>query len=105
ESDFLCCLVEGTTYRRRTKYADSNESFFRAKRPVMVNGINCVAVRGDLLDRAVLLDIVLPKKRRSEQELEADFESKRPLILGALYDAISAALRSYEAVVVEDPKP
>lgn len=105
DSDFLCCLVEGTSYRRRTKHKDKAETVLSAKRPVLVNGIAQAAVRGDLLDRALLVNIQPPAQRRDEQELWASFERDRPAILGALYDAISLALRGWEAVQIEEPRP
>jgi hypothetical protein len=81
-------------------YTDAEEKLFAATRPILVNGIEDVATRGDFLDRA--LTETLPKieeqARRDEEELWQHFEEARPRILGALLDAVSTALRNRPGV-------
>jgi hypothetical protein len=95
-SDALCLLATGGGLGTRELYSDDEEKLFDAMRPVMVNGIADLATRGDLLDRAVCLTLPLipDDKRRDEAELWRQFEQARPSILGALLDAVSAALKN-----------
>ena len=67
---------------------------FVAQRPVMLNGIGAVVERADLLDRALIVDlpIIDERRRREKREFWSAFEAARPALLGALLDAVSAAL-------------
>jgi hypothetical protein len=94
-SDGLCRLSTGGGHSTRELYTDSDEKLFDAQRPVILNGIEEIAVRGDLLDRALILYLpsIPEEKRRPEKEFWRDFESARPAILGALLTVVSGALR------------
>jgi hypothetical protein len=65
-----------------------------ATRPILVNGIEEIATRGDLLDRAVILHLpaIAEAKRQAESVFWEDFRQARPGILGALLDALARAL-------------
>ena len=69
----------------------------------MLNGINLVASRDDLLDRSILfrLDRIDEEKRMEESAFWQQFEKDRPLILGALFDAVSKAMRIYPSVKLD----
>lgn len=99
-SDALCRVATGSGLSKRMLYTDSDETVLNACRPVMLNGINELATRGDLLDRSVLVDLepIPPQERRTERHLWAEFERVRPGILGALLDAVVAALRNRQGV-------
>jgi hypothetical protein len=94
-SDALCRLATGGGFSTRQLYTDQDETVFDAQRPILLNGIEELLTRGDLLDRALLLYLpAVPKqRRRAEHVLWADFEEARPRILGALLDCVSGALR------------
>lgn len=97
-SDAMCRLSTGGGFGTRTLYTDDEETIFEATRPQVVNGINTIAVRGDLQERAlsIILAPIPPEERRRESEFWASFEAVRPRILGALLDAVSGALREVE---------
>lgn len=94
-SDALCRLSTGGAFGTRELYSDSNEVLLDAQRPCIVNGIEELAVRGDLLDRSLILYLpsIAEEKRRAERSFWSEFELSRPAILGALLDAVSGALR------------
>jgi hypothetical protein len=94
-SDTLCCLATGGGFGTRELYTDDDEKLFAAMRPVLVNGIEDLATRADLLDRALTLTLpaIPDEKRRDEGGLWRQYEEVRPRVLGALLDAVSAALR------------
>src|SRR5438034_11429068 len=54
-SDALCRLATGGGFGTRELYSDADEVLFEAQRPVILNGIEELATRGDLLDRAIIL--------------------------------------------------
>lgn len=97
-SDGLCRLSTGGGMSTRALYENDEEVLFDAMRPVIVNGIEDLAAREDLADRSLL--VTLPPmpdtRRRPEAELWREYEAARPRILGALLDAVSAALRTVE---------
>jgi hypothetical protein len=102
-SDALCRLATGGGFATRELFTDSDEVLFNAQRPVLINGIEELATRNDLLDRSVVtyLPAISEEKRRSESEFWSGFEKERPLILGALLDAVSSALRNLNAVQLD----
>jgi hypothetical protein len=73
---------------------------FEASRPILLNGIEDVISRPDLGDRAIFLTLApIPETdRRPEGELWREFEIARPLILGALLDAVVHGLRAINHV-------
>jgi hypothetical protein len=85
-------------------YTDSEEIIFDAQRPVIMNGIEDVGFRSDLLDRSLVLELprIESGERRAEKVFWHEFEEARPGILGALLDAVAAALRNLPAVEQSD---
>ena len=102
-SDALCRLATGGGFAVRTLYENAEETIFDAQRPVVLNGIEEIATRADLLDRALILYLPTIKRRRSEKHLWAEFERARPRILGALLDAASTAMREITTTRLETP--
>lgn len=99
-SDSLCRLATGGGFATRELRTDNEEIIFHAQRPIILNGIEEVATRSDLLDRALILYLpsIPEDRRRAEDEMKAEFEQVRPRILGALLDAVSVALRNIDTV-------
>lgn len=102
-SDALCRLATGGGYATRELYTDDEERLFDVKRPIIVNGITEVATRPDLLDRtiAISLPVMDDDKRRTESDLYGAFDRAKPRILGALLDAVSAAIRNLAKVQID----
>jgi hypothetical protein len=94
-SDALCRLATGGGFAVRQLYTNQDEVLFDATRPVMLNGIEDMVTRPDLADRAIFLTLepIPEERRRPEAELWAAFEAERPLILGALLDAVVEGLK------------
>lgn len=101
-SDLLCCLSTDGGFATRTLYETLEETTFDGKRPVIINGIADLINRSDLLDRAIQinLDPIPDTARRDEETYWAEFRTVRPRLLGALYDAVSCALRNKPSVVL-----
>lgn len=99
-SDALCRLATGGGFSTRELYTDGEEVIFEAQRPVVVNGIEDIATRSDLLDRSLVLCLpsITEEKRRSEADFWGEFERERPHFFGALLDIISIALKQLPEV-------
>jgi hypothetical protein len=93
-SNALCRLATGGGFATRRNYTDDGEVVLDATRPILVNGIEEIATRGDLLDRAVILHLpaIAEAKRQAESVFWEDFRRERPGIFGALLDALARAL-------------
>jgi hypothetical protein len=99
-SDAICRLATGGGFATRELYTDAEEVIFDAQRPGILNGIEELATRGDLLDRSIILYLpAIPEnKRKPEAVLWQDFERMRPSILGAMLGAVSTALAKVATV-------
>jgi 5S rRNA maturation endonuclease (ribonuclease M5) len=102
-SDTLCRLATGGGFATRQLYTDDGEMLFDAMRPIILNGIEDVAVRPDLVDRSLMLTLpsLDDKARRPEKELWAAFAQDRAGILGVLLDAMVLGLGQLDQVRIE----
>jgi hypothetical protein len=99
-SDSFCRLATGGGFGTREFYTDDSERLFDGQRPILLNGITDYVGRPDLLERSIMLTLPsMPEdKRRAEADLLREFEAACPRILGALLDAVSAAIRNLPGV-------
>jgi hypothetical protein len=99
-SDAICRLSTGGGFATRELFTDEDEVIFDAMRPVVLDGIEDLASRGDLLDRSLLLRLppIDDGQRRTEADFWRDFEPARPRLLGALLDVVSGVLRELPRV-------
>jgi len=93
-SDTLCRAVTGGGLSKRKLYTDSDNVIFTYKRAIVINGVNLVANKPDLLDRSLLFELerIDEKDRKSEEDFWQEFDAKKPKILGAIFDVLSKAL-------------
>ena len=82
----------------RKLHTDAEGSWFAGARPQVLNGIPSLTERADLADRAIAVRLLRidEKARQSEDDFWAAWERARPGILGALFDALSSAVRRHE---------
>ena len=99
-ADAFCRLSTGGGYSTRELYTDGDEALFDAQRPIILNGIDAIVARADMLERSLILHLpqIKDDDRRTEREFWRSFDQSRPRILGALFDAVSAALRNFDHV-------
>lgn len=104
-SDSFCRLATGGGLATRQLYTDEKQMIFQASRPILINGIEELAERGDLLDRVVNLHLPpIPKKeRRKEGDLWKEFEEAKPGIFGALLGVLAAVLDGVDDVAIPEP--
>ena len=102
-SDTLCRAITGGGIQQRKLFTDSDDYIFTFQKCLALNGINNVANRPDLLDRAILIELCRIKEsnRRELTDLMADFEKDLPCILGGIFDTLSKAMRIYPTVKLD----
>ena len=94
-SDVMCRVATGGAFRTRELWTNNDEMIFSFRRPMVINGIEELAVRPDLLDRSILIHIepITDERRRDEQNFWQDFEDIRPQLLGRMLDIIVEGIR------------
>jgi hypothetical protein len=102
-SDALCMLATGGGFGTRELYSDDEERIFQAARPVILNGIDRVATRSDLLDRAIrlTLPVILDGTHVEEETIYRRFDAMHGRVLGALLDAVACALTRIASVTLD----
>ncbi|WP_266907165.1 hypothetical protein OHA37_20130 [Streptomyces sp. NBC_00335] len=108
-SDALCRIVTGDAQVTRALYTDDDVNVLTYQRPVLLTGIDLGALRNDLAERMLPLELQpIPRhKRRTAGSLWATYEQAHPRILGALLDlavAVWADLPHAAADLAERPR-
>lgn len=93
-SDALCKCVTGDGYPFRTLFTDRELTVIAFRRAVIVTSIDPGALRGDLGDRLMLVDLeaIDDKSRRTEKEIESLFAQCQPRVLGALLGIVARVI-------------
>ncbi|MDZ4697765.1 MAG: ATP-binding protein [Deltaproteobacteria bacterium] len=102
-SDALCRAVTGDAMVRRALYTDGDVSVMSFKRCIALTSIDAGALRGDLGERLVMIDLepIPETKRRADAELQRLYRERRPLILGALFDLLAATLAARPSIRID----
>ena len=106
-SDMLCRIATGGSFVKRQLYTDFEESSHTVQRPILINGIEDVVTRGDLIDRSLTITLAqIPKEqRKSDNAIRERFQRMHARILGGLLDAAVMALnRRHDIVLPELPR-
>lgn len=87
-SDSLCRASTGDGNVKRALYSDAGLAVVKFRRVVIINGIDIGAMRGDLAERLVSVDLArIPRHaRRNESELNLAWSKSRGRVFGALLD-------------------
>jgi hypothetical protein len=101
-TDILCRAVTAEGFSKRELYSDDEDVIYSYRRVIMLNGINVVAERADLLNRSTLIALsrISRTERREEREFWQRFDQAHPYILGGVLDTLSAAMRVYPTLQV-----
>jgi hypothetical protein len=99
-SDALCRFSTGGGWACRQLYTDDDQILIDAMRPILINGIEELALRPDLKDRtiAVVLPSIGEDRRIEEGEFWHRFEEARAAILGGLLDVMAAGIANLPKV-------
>ena len=102
-SDCLCRASTGDGWIRRKLYSDSELSVLSFKRAVILTSIDPGALRGDLGDRLLLVDLerILDESRKTESDLASDWKELQPRLLGALLSATARTLAELPSVKLD----
>ena len=102
-SECLCRLsAGGGGFSTRQLFSDTDEVLFDGQRPLVLNGIEQLASRTDLIDRSVILDLPVIERFTQEGEFWKQFKAAHPRLLGALLTVVVDALRKRPEVQLRD---
>jgi hypothetical protein len=73
------------------------------RRVILLTSIDPGALRGDLGDRVLLVDLEPIKEtgRRSERDIDAEYEAARPRILGAIFDLLAKVWKELPTIKLD----
>ncbi len=99
-SDWLCTVSTGGSQGSRKLFTDADEEVLEYCKPVILTGITSLVGRPDLAERCIILTLppLREDARCNEEDFWAAFAQAHPKILGALLDAVSAALKNVDQV-------
>ncbi len=99
-SDALCRTVTGSTFSTRKLFTNSEQFAFKFKRPVILNGLNQIVAKSDLLDRSLVMQLerISADKSKEPSILWAEFDEVKPYILGAIFDTLIKAKAVFNKV-------
>lgn len=94
-SDALCRLATGGGFSTRELHSNGDEYIISATRPILLTAIEDCIERGDLADRAILVELarINEDNRRAVADIKREFDEARPKMLGSLFTALSHGLR------------
>lgn len=94
-SDALCRAVTGDGDVRRRLYTDGQLAVWSFRRCVVLTGIDLGALRGDLTERLLTVDLdkIDPADRLLDRDLSTRWRTLHPRVLGALLDLAAQVLR------------
>jgi len=100
QSDWLCRISTGGAFATRKLYSNKTESVMEACRPVIMNGIEDIASRADLISRSIQLTLspISTDTAKSVNEIKSQFERDQPEILGFLLDCVADGLNGKDTV-------
>ncbi|WP_225743660.1 hypothetical protein [Marinilactibacillus sp. Marseille-P9653] len=95
-SDLLCVVSTGGAMTKKKLYTDTDEIIIDMKKTVILNGIDDISKRQDLVSRTVFIETpkLNPSKKKPESEIWKDFNKDFPYILGSLVNAVSVGLKN-----------
>lgn len=99
-SDLLCVGVTGGTYPKRKLFTDNEEIYLQLKAMIIMNGVNVVAEKSDLLDRSLVIELkrLTYENMISPTTLNNMFQDDLPDILGAIMNAVAISIADEESI-------
>ncbi len=100
QSDALCKISTGDNQTIRKLYTTNDEFTVSLKKPIILNGIDEIAKRSDLVSRSIKIELIKLEESKSESFVWDTFIKDAPLILGALLDGLTVGLKNIDNIKV-----
>lgn len=102
-SDALCRAVTGDGDVRRRLYSDADLAVFSFRRVVLLNGIDLGAVRDDLAERLLTVELhrITERGRKLDADLDVQWQAAHARLLGALLTLAARVLDQLPHVTLD----
>ena len=102
-SDSLCKMATGSHEVVRELYTTNGSLTISIKKPIILNGIDEIAKRGDLVSRSIKVELkqIPNESRKTEKVVWEEFNQDAPSIFSALLDGLSVGLATVNDVVID----
>lgn len=102
-SNILCSAITGAVESRRKLYTTSEQVLLTLRNIVLINGLNAVPRKSDLAQRSLVfvLQPIEDSSRKSDSAFWSAFNKDKPKILGAIFDTLVKAMKSYPTLKLE----
>jgi len=99
-SNILCSAVTGATMARRKLYTTNELGVYELHNTIILNGIDIMPSQSDLASRCLLLKLkpIDENNRMTDSKIEDYFSNNLPEILGAIFDALSEAMKVIKGI-------
>lgn len=93
-SNILCAAITGSTEMKRKLYSTNDPVVLNLHNLVIINGVDVVPRKSDLIDRALYFELkpIQKAQRKTDAEIWDRFNKDKPKILGAMFDTLSKAM-------------
>jgi hypothetical protein len=105
-SDALASLATGSGFGARKLYTQDEEVIYGDARPIVINGIPDFAESPDLLERCIKLTLpaIADKERKTDEEVQAEFERLLPGVLGDILNMVVKGLGNQDVACDSLPR-
>lgn len=99
-SNILCSAITGATMAKRKLYTTNELGVYQLHNTVIINGIDIIPTRSDLASRCLLLKLkaVGENNRKTDSDIQKNFNGVLPEILGAIFDTLSKAMSTINTI-------
>ena len=100
-SDALCRACTGEGFSKRELYSDDDDVVYSFQNVGSLNGINLVVEKPDLMERCIIFGLEKIDRVENMASFNKRLREAKPLILGAMLDAVAGALRRIDTIQEE----
>lgn len=101
-SDTLCGFATGTNQLTRKLYTNTDLVQLKLKCPVILNGIDDIATRGDLTSRSLIINLPSINQYKNQTKLWQDFKDDLPNIFGTLLNGLVSGLKNIACTPIDN---
>jgi hypothetical protein len=101
-SDCMCRIASGGGVGKRQLYSNTDEVLYSIQRPQVMNCIDDLLTRGDLLSRTIMVDLapITAVNRQTSERYWTNFRDAWPMIFGAILNVIVEAKRNWPTATI-----
>lgn len=103
-SNLLCSAITGTGMAKRELYTTAKIAAFKIHNVIVLNGINIIPQKSDLIDRSLLFELqpISKNARKTDGDFWDSFNKDKPAILGAIFDVLVKAMKIVKNLTIDE---